>query len=78
MGWIGAHNYLMIKEAETEYFDYWFFAYKPEKKRARYAFILENDAEKILFGEKNIEILNNDESDEIKLSYLPISLLSHT
>lgn len=71
MGWIGAHNYLMIKEAETEYFDYWFLAYKPEKKRARYAFILENDSEKILFGEKNIEVLNNDESDETKLSYLP-------
>lgn len=52
----------MKKEVETEYFDYWIGEYKPEKKRSRYAFILEGKEEKILFTEKKIyELGKNDD-----------------
>lgn len=58
--WIGGESLDMIKEASTEYFDYWFVAYKPQYKRSRYAFILENHEEKILFGERKIHILDDE------------------
>lgn len=69
-GWLGGGNYLMEKELETDYFDYWFCEYIPPKKRSRYAFILESEEEKILVGEKRIEILNDTKEDEEKLSNL--------
>lgn len=69
-GWRGGNNYLMTKELETDYFDYWFCEYIPPKKRSRYAFILENEEEKILVGEKRIEVLNDIKEDEEKLSNL--------
>lgn len=62
--WIGAHNIEMKKEAETKYFDYWIIDYKPEYKRSRYAFILENKYEKILYGEKDIVILGMDKDEK--------------
>ncbi|QAA34023.1 alpha-glycosidase [Clostridium manihotivorum] len=52
--WSSAENFEMTKEAETEYFDYWFAEYKPPYKRSRYAFILENDSERLLFTERKI------------------------
>ena len=69
-GWLGGGNYPMRKELETEYFDYWFCEYKPPKKRSRYAFILESEDEKILVGEKRVEILEDKKNDESKLSNL--------
>lgn len=59
-GWVSSSNLVMIKEAETELFDYFFVDYVPPKKRSRYAFILESGDEKYLFGEKRIEVLNTD------------------
>lgn len=67
-GWIGGENFPMTKEGETEYFDYWIASYKPPKKRSRYAFILEGKGEKILFGEREIVLLNGGLSDERVLS----------
>lgn len=67
-GWLGAETIPMVKEAETEYFDYWFCEHTPIKKRSRYAFILESDDEKILFGEKKIVDLDGSLEDEKKLS----------
>ncbi|MGL5351100.1 MAG: glycoside hydrolase family 13 protein [Cetobacterium sp.] len=67
-GWSGSVEISMQKELSTDYFDYWFCEYKPLKKRSRYAFILKNSTEKILFGEKRIEELTGNESDEEKLS----------
>lgn len=52
--WTGAENFQMEKECETEYFDHWIYEYKPPKKRSRYAFILENSNEKLLFTEKKV------------------------
>ncbi|MGL4366534.1 MAG: glycoside hydrolase family 13 protein [Cetobacterium sp.] len=59
-GWIGGENVSMKKELSTEYHDYWFCQYKPARKRVRYAFILENYSERILFGEKIIDTLTKD------------------
>lgn len=60
-GW-KAETLPMKKEVETEYFDYWIGEYKPEKKRSRYAFILEGKEEKLLFTEKKIyELGKNDD-----------------
>lgn len=64
--WSGGENVPMKKETETDLFDYWFVAYKPKQKRSRYAFIVENQQEKLLFGEKRIEVLDGI-NDEIKL-----------
>jgi cyclomaltodextrinase / maltogenic alpha-amylase / neopullulanase len=52
--WSSAENMKMIKEVETEYFDYWFVDYKPKYKRTRYAFIIENEDEKLLYTERRI------------------------
>lgn len=59
-GWTGGHEVIMSKEVSTEYFDYYFAAVKPELKRSRYAFILEKGTEKLLFGERKIVELNNE------------------
>lgn len=67
-GWLGANNIEMKKELSTEYHDYWFCEYSPSKKRVRYAFILEDNQEKILFGEKHIKPLKNNIEDEYILS----------
>lgn len=52
--WSSAENILMTKEAETEYFDYWFTEYKPKYRRSRYAFILKNEDELLLVTERKI------------------------
>lgn len=64
--WIGKQEIEMKIEAKTKYFDYWFAECKPEYKRSRYAFILENNEEKILYGEKDIVRLGT-ENDEKSL-----------
>ena len=66
-GWIGGANVTMRLEAETEFFDHWLAEFKPPNKRSRYAFILENEAEKILVTEKRIHVLGK-EDDEYTLS----------
>lgn len=62
--WIGSKEITMKKEVETAYFDYWFANCKPEYKRARYAFILEDDEEIILYGEKDIVGLGNKDDEK--------------
>jgi glycosidase len=52
--WSSAENINMNKEVETELFDYWFVEYKPQYKRTRYAFIIENEREKLLYTERRI------------------------
>lgn len=59
-GWTGSMVIEMEKEASTEYYDYWFISYKPDKKRARYAFILEDDDEQLLYGERRIVKLTKE------------------
>ncbi len=44
----------MIKEVTTEYHDYFFVEVKGLSKRSRYAFILEDKDEMIVFGERRI------------------------
>lgn len=61
--WTSGENIPMVKEVETEYFDYWFAEYKPKYKRSRYAFILENDDEKLLFTERKIFELKEDNQE---------------
>ncbi|MCY6958500.1 glycoside hydrolase family 13 protein [Clostridium brassicae] len=62
--WIGGKTYPMRKELETEYFDHWIVEYKPDKKRARYAFILEGEEETILFTEKKVYELDGKEDEK--------------
>lgn len=52
-GW-ESHNLTMIKEVTTEYHDYFFVEVKGLSKRSRYAFILEDKDEMIVFGERRI------------------------
>lgn len=59
-GWSGGQDVNMYKEATTKYFDYWFAEFKPTCKRSRYAFIIEDHDEKILFGERKIVKLNEE------------------
>ncbi|MFS0784299.1 glycoside hydrolase family 13 protein [Bacillus sp. 1P06AnD] len=54
MGWIGGTTIPMQKEAETELYEYWVASYMNDTKRFRYAFIVEDSDEKLLFGEKKI------------------------
>jgi glycosidase len=56
--WVGGTNIPMVLEATTHEFDYWFAKVEPEFRRARYAFVLENKEEKIIFGERRIVELN--------------------
>ncbi len=53
-GWVSTGEILMEKEAESELFDHWIATVEPEFKRLRYAFIIENDDENFVYGEKNI------------------------
>lgn len=62
--WSGACHIEMKKEAETKYFDYWIIDHKPEYKRSRYAFILENKYEKVLYGEKDIVTLGTKDDNK--------------
>ncbi len=60
-GWTGGTNLPMIKECETELFDYWFCEAQPRFYRARYAFLLEGkDSEKLLVSEKLITQITDD------------------
>lgn len=60
-GWI-SETVDMKKEASTDLFDFWIAEVSPKFRRMRYAFILESDKERILFGEKKIVNL----SDQLK------------
>lgn len=53
-GWIGAKNIEMRKEFEDEMFDHWFAEVEPQNKRSRYMFVLQNQFEKVLYGEKRV------------------------
>ncbi len=54
MDWVGLNNYEMKKECETKFFDHWIVNIKPEFKRSKYLFILESTDEQVVFGEKDI------------------------
>lgn len=58
--WSSAENIEMKKEVETELFDYWFTEYKPKYKRTRYAFIIENSNERLLYTERGIFDLSKE------------------
>ena len=66
LGWIGASNIQMEKEAETELFDYWIAKLNPLNKRSRYCFIVQNDNEKLLYTEKGISKLKENEEENNK------------
>lgn len=66
-GWI-SHEIKMKKEASTDLFDFWFVSVNPEFRRMRYAFIVEDESEQILFGEKKIVPLTED--DKTNYPYL--------
>lgn len=59
-GWI-SNEIKMKKEASTDLFDFWFVSVHPEFRRMRYAFIVEGENEKVMFGEKTIIPLTEDE-----------------
>lgn len=40
----------MKKDYSDQYFDYWFIEVKPEYKRTRYAFVIEDDGAQLFFG----------------------------
>jgi len=65
-GWVATDEIFMEKEAETELFDHWIATIKPEFRRARYAFIVEDEDEKLIYGEKTIVELGT-EKDEAHL-----------
>lgn len=68
-GWIGGNEIPMEREASTEYHDHWFAAFKPEKRRCRYGFILfGKEGEKYLFGEKKCVDISCPETEELELS----------
>lgn len=62
-GWLGGRNYPMKKECETELHDYWLCEFTPEFYRSRYAFIVKNNTEILLIGEKRIVPLSNLSDD---------------
>ena len=66
-GWI-SHEIKMKKEASTDLFDFWFVSVNPEFRRMRYAFIVEDESEQVLFGEKKIVSLTED--DKTNYPYL--------
>ena len=66
-GWIGAKDIPMHKEYSDELFDYWFAAIEPQNKRSRYMFVLENQTQKILYGEKRvIDLGSNDDQKHLQ------------
>ena len=52
-GWISGQNIPMNLERSTDLFDYWSAFYKPSHKRSRYAFILESEDDRLLYGERH-------------------------
>ncbi len=62
-GW-KSENIPMKLEATTQYHDYFFIEVPRETKRSRYAFILENDNERLLYGERRI--IDLDDTDKEK------------
>lgn len=61
--WIGGTTIPMKKEVETELYEYWIAPFMNDTKRFRYAFIIEDQDEKILFGEKRIVTLNPENEE---------------
>ncbi|MGL4338205.1 MAG: glycoside hydrolase family 13 protein [Turicibacter sp.] len=62
-GWVST-KVEMKKESTTDLFDFWIGEVSPEFRRMRYAFVLENEKDHILFGEKNIvDLTKNKEKD---------------
>lgn len=62
-GWVN-HEVKMKKEASTDLFDFWLVSLNPAFRRMRYAFIIEDQHQKILFGEKKFVPLTGDESND--------------
>lgn len=58
--WVGGQNVEMRLEASTAFYDYWFAETKPEFKRARYAFLVEGKEERLLYGEKKVVTLTEE------------------
>lgn len=59
----------MLKEHSTGLHDYWICAIRPDWKRVKYAFIIEDSKTKIIFGSREVVSLENEE-DEKKLQDL--------
>lgn len=68
----------MKLEYQTAYHDYWFVAVQPQWKRIRYAFILEKDDQKILFGSRSFYDLKLHPEIEFDTStYFNFPYLNH-
>ena len=65
-GWIGAKDLVMTKEYSDELFDYWFTEVIPENKRSRYLFVLEDESESIIYGEKRVDDVNNNRDELVQ------------
>ena len=59
----------MQLEYQTEFHDYWFIAVQPQWKRIRYAFILENAEQKILYGSRSFYDLIQQPDAQFETSY---------
>lgn len=74
--WISSCDIKMEKELETEYFDYFIAKYNPPTKRSRYCFIIDDIDEKLLYTEKYIINLGNEDNQK-KLNDISSFLLIH-
>ena len=59
----------MKLEYQTALHDYWFVAVQPQWKRIRYAFILENGEQKILYGGRSFYDLHQQPDAQFETSY---------
>jgi len=59
----------MQLEYQTALHDYWFVAVQPQWKRIRYAFILENGDQKILYGSRSFYDLHQQPDAQYETSY---------
>ncbi len=62
-GWVGGTTIPMQKEVETAEHEYWIANFMNESKRFRYAFVIEGINERIIFGEKRIVTLTEDNEE---------------
>ncbi|MGR5437032.1 alpha amylase N-terminal ig-like domain-containing protein [Vibrio owensii] len=70
-GWCGGEEIEMQIEAETHYSQHWFVAYKADRKRARYGFIVYlNDGRRMLVGESFSADITNPDIAEMELKKL--------
>ena len=59
----------MHLEYQTVLHDYWFVAVQPQWKRIRYAFILQKEEQKILYGSRSFYDLNQQPEAQYETSY---------